>query len=58
MDEILMIVNRMDPETALNEMGNALRSLFSAVSEESRSRFLLELVGESQADKVSSLVHL
>ena len=58
MDEILTIVNRMDPEKALNEMGNALRSLFPVVSEESRSRFLLELVGESQDDKVSSLVHL
>jgi len=28
------------------------------VSEDSRSRFLLDLVGESQQDKVSSLVHL
>jgi hypothetical protein len=58
MNEILNIVSRMDPEMALSEVGKALKSLFAAVSEESRSRFLLELVGESQDDKVSSLVHL
>ena len=38
--------------------GQALKSLFSVVTEDSRSRFLLNLVGESQNDKVSSLVHL
>jgi hypothetical protein len=42
----------------LNEIGKALKSLFAVVSEDSRSRLLLNLVGESQNDKVSSLVHL
>jgi hypothetical protein len=58
MNEILTIVNRMDPEKALNEIGRALKSIFPVLSEESRGQFLLELVGESQEDKVSSLVHL
>jgi hypothetical protein len=58
MNAILDLISRMDPEMALSEMGKALKSLFAAVSEESRGRFLLELVGESEADKVSSLVHL
>jgi hypothetical protein len=58
MDEILNIVNRMDPEHALTEVGKVVKSLFEAVPEESRSRFLLELVGGTQHDKVSSLVHL
>jgi len=58
MDEILTIVNRMEPEKALDEMGKALKSIFTVLSEESRGRFLLELVGDSQEDKVSSLVHL
>jgi hypothetical protein len=58
MNEFFTIVNRMDPEKALKEIGRALRSIFLVLSEEARGRFLLELVGESQADKLSSLVHL
>jgi hypothetical protein len=58
MDEILSIANRMEPEQALAAVGKALKSIFPVLSEESRVRFLLDLVGESQEDKVSSLVHL
>lgn len=58
METIVDMIQRMDPEEALSEVGKALKSLFSAVSEDSRGRFLLDLVGESQNDKVSSLVHL
>jgi hypothetical protein len=48
----------MDPEDALKEMGPALKTIFPVVSEELRGKFLMELVGESQNDKISSLVHL
>lgn len=58
MDPILKMVNGMEPEAALDGIGKALKSIFPVLSEESRSRFLMELVGESQEDKVSSLVHL
>ena len=58
MEEILTIVNRMETEKALDEVGKALKSIFPVLSEEARGKFLLELVGESQEDKVSSLVHL
>ncbi|MBI5577855.1 MAG: hypothetical protein HY895_01770 [Deltaproteobacteria bacterium] len=58
MNEIAKTIERMDPESALKEVGQALKTIFPSVSEESRGEFLLELVGESQADKVSSLVHL
>jgi hypothetical protein len=58
MENIVDMIQRMDPEKALTEIGKALKSIFSAVSEDSRGRFLLDLVGESQQDKVSSLVHL
>ena len=58
MENIADMIRRMDPEKALTEIGKALKSIFSAVSEDSRGRFLLDLVGESQQDKVSSLVHL
>jgi hypothetical protein len=58
MEAIADVIQRMDPEKALNEIGKALKSIFLSVSEDSRGRFLLDLVGESQQDKVSSLVHL
>jgi hypothetical protein len=58
MENIVDMIQRMDPEKALTVVGKALKSIFSAVSEDSRGRFLLDLVGESQQDKVSSLVHL
>ena len=58
MENIADMIQQMDPEKALTEIGKALKSIFSAVSEDSRGRFLLDLVGESQQDKVSSLVHL
>ena len=48
----------MDPEEALTEMAKGLKTLFPLLDEEARTRFLMELTGESQGDKVSSLVHL
>ena len=51
-------IQRMDPEEALDEIGRAMKSLFALASEDSRGRFLLNLVGDSQNDKLSSLVHL
>jgi hypothetical protein len=58
MEQLLKMITRMDPEEALAEMAKALRGLFLVLDEETRTRFLLDLVGESQGDKVSSLVHL
>ena len=58
MEEILKIVDRMDPEEALTEISKVLKMLFSTLGEESRSQFLWDLMGESGGDKVSSLVHL
>ena len=58
MDEIIRVVERMDPEEALAEMAKALRRLFLLLDEKARTGFILALVGESKGDKVSSLVHL
>jgi hypothetical protein len=58
MSELLKIINEMGPEKALNEVGRALRNIFPVLSQDLRGKFLLDLVGESQEDKVSSLVHL
>jgi hypothetical protein len=58
METLADTIQRMDPEKALDEIGRAMKSLFAVVSEDSRGRFLLNLVGDSQNDKLSSLVHL
>jgi hypothetical protein len=58
MEEILKTISRMDPEEAMAEIAKALRALFSVLGEDARIHFLLELVGESRGDKISSLVHL
>ena len=58
METLADTIQRMDPEKALGEIGRAMKSLFSVVSEDSRGQFLLNLVGDSQNDKLSSLVHL
>ena len=58
MGEMLKLISRMDPEEALAEISKALNVLFSSLGEEARSQFLWNLMGESEGDKVSSLVHL
>jgi hypothetical protein len=58
MEKILKVVESMEPSEALAEMARALKALFSGLDEEARVRFLMDLIGESQDDKVSSLVHL
>jgi hypothetical protein len=58
MEEILRTIARMDPERAMAEIAKALKGLFSTLGEDARTQFLLNLVGESEGDKVSSLVHL
>ena len=58
MEEILQLITRMDPKEALTEMAKGLKTLFPLLDEEARTRFLMELTGETQGDKVSSMVHL
>ena len=58
MEEMLKMVARMDPEEALAEISKVLKVLLSSSGEGARSQFLWDLMGESQGDKVSSLVHL
>lgn len=58
MEELLKMVTRMNPDEAMAEMSTALKALFSAWDEETRVAFLLDLIGETERDKVSSLVHL
>jgi hypothetical protein len=58
MKEILKLFSRMDPEKTLIEISKILETIFSILGEQARSQFLWNLMGESEGDKVSSLVHL
>ena len=58
MDEIQEVFDKIGPEAALIRLGVVLRDLFSQVNEELRLNFVVSLIGEAGADKVSSLVHL
>jgi hypothetical protein len=58
MEELLKMVADIDPQEALAELADALKTLFAGLDEETRTQFVLDLVGKSEGDKVSSLVHL
>lgn len=58
MGDILKIVDHMDPEEALTEIGDALNKLFSVMDGDASTRFLMNLLGDSGEDKISGMVHL
>jgi hypothetical protein len=58
MEELRDVIAGMDPKEALSGIAEALKILFRDVDEESKSQFLLALVGDSEGDKLSSMVHL
>ncbi len=51
-------IDRMAPGEAVAEMGEALKGLLPILDEEDRTRFVMNLVGDSGGDKLSSMVHL
>ena len=58
MNEIEKTFNNMDPEDAANQTAIALKQLLPLLSEEGRNRFIMNLLGETGQDKISSMVHL
>jgi len=58
MGEIQKMVDYMNPEEALDEIALVAKKLFLIAASESRTRFIGNLVKESEDDKVGSLVHL
>lgn len=58
MDEILKIVTNMDTEDALTEITRVLGRLLADLDNEARERFMMNLIGQSEGDKVSGMVHL
>jgi hypothetical protein len=51
-------IDRMEPREAAAEIADALKQLFPLLDEEDRARFVMNVIGESSGDKISSMVHL
>jgi hypothetical protein len=58
MDEFFEIISRMAPEEALSKLTHVLERLLADLDNDARERFLTNLIGHFEGDKVSSLVHL
>lgn len=52
------VIETMDPEKALKEIGRAVKTLFPLLDQDSRLNFVVSLIGDAGADKVASLVNL
>ncbi|SHG19698.1 hypothetical protein SAMN02745206_03442 [Desulfacinum infernum DSM 9756] len=58
MEKVTERIRQMPPDQALRALLEALREVLPRAGEEARTAFVMELLGESGDDRVSSLVHL
>ena len=58
MDKLLEWASRMAPEAALSEITGVLGRLLQDLDPDARERFLMNLIGQSEGDKISGMVHL
>jgi hypothetical protein len=57
-DKILELVDNMEPQEAASALALVIKNLFPLLDEDTRINFVMDLIGDSGDDKVSSLVHL
>jgi hypothetical protein len=58
MNEIFEIISRMAPEEALSEITKVTERLLADLDSEARESFLMNLIGQSEGDKMAGMVHL
>lgn len=58
MNDIEKALRSLDPQEAATQAATALQQLLPLLGEEERSRFIMTLLGDGGADKLSSMVHL
>ena len=58
MDKLLEAISCMPADKALSQITEILGRLLADLDNDSRERFVMNLIEQSQGDKVSSLVHL
>jgi len=56
-DKIQELVNYLEPQEAASALAIAIKDLFPLLDEDARIKFVMDLIGDSGEDKVSSLVH-
>jgi hypothetical protein len=57
-DKVQQLIESLDPEEALAAVARAVKNLFPLISQEARLQFVVDLIGEGDHEKVTSLVHL
>jgi hypothetical protein len=57
-DKIQELINDMEPQEAASALAFVIKNLFPLLDEATRIKFVMDLIGDSGEDKVSSLVHL
>lgn len=57
-DKIQSLINDMEPQEAASALAFVIKGLFPLLDEDIRIKFVMDLIGDSGEDKVSSLVHL
>jgi len=57
-DKIQELVNNLEPREAASALACAINNLLPLLNEDARIKFVMDLMGDSGDDKVSSLVHL
>jgi hypothetical protein len=58
MQELYRSLESLEPEEALAALTAAVKKILAGLDEELRRQFLLDLLGEQQDDKITSMVHL
>ena len=58
MEELLEIIVNMAPEEALSKITTITQTLLADLDSDTRERFLMNLIGQSEGDKVTGMVHL
>ena len=58
MDELFESITHLAPEEALAQITKVLERLLADLDKDARERFLLNLIDQSESDKVAGMVHL
>jgi hypothetical protein len=57
-DKIQTLINNMAPQEAASALALILKNLFPLLNEDTRVKFVTDLIDDAGDDKVSSMVHL
>lgn len=58
MDKLFEAISGLAPEAALTQLAAVTGRLLADLDDAARQRFLMNLIGQSEGDKLSSMVHL